>query len=78
VAIVMDELALAEQAAYLGLDSLTLGRHYQQLGLSGIALYEDTVETLAIKGHVAALLGREANAATSLLAEPPPALAGVT
>ncbi len=78
VAIVMDEIALAEQAAYLGLDSLTLGRHYQTHGLSGIAIYEDTVETLAMKGHVAALLGREAHAIATVLGEPPPAVAADT
>jgi hypothetical protein len=74
VAIVMDEIALAEQAAYLGLDALTMGRHYQAHGLTGIAIYEDTVETLAMKGHIAALLGREAHAIAGVLGEPPPAM----
>ena len=78
VAIVMDELALAEQAAYLGLDAFTLGLRYQTHGLSGIALYEDTVETLATKGQVAALLGREAYAVAGVLGEPPPAVAADT
>ncbi len=75
VAIVMDEIALAEQASYLGTDALTLGLHYQTLGLSGIALYEDTVETAANKGRLAALLGREAHAVAALLGEPPPPVA---
>ena len=75
VAIVMDEIALAEQAAYLGLDPLTLGLRYQALGLTGIALYEDTVETAALKGRLAALLGREAYAVAAVLGEPLPAVA---
>ncbi len=75
VAIVMDEIALAEHAAFLGRDVLELGRHYQSLGLSGIALYEDTVETAAMKGRIAALLGREAYALAAALGEPPPAVA---
>ncbi|QRN79505.1 MAG: hypothetical protein JK586_14710 [Nocardiopsis sp. BM-2018] len=75
VAIVMDEIALAEHAAYLGRDVLELGRHYQALGLGGIALYEDTVETAAMKGRIAALLGREAYALAAALGEPPPPVA---
>jgi hypothetical protein len=78
IAIVMDEIALAEQAAYLGRDVLELGRHYQALGLSGIALYEDTVETAAIKGRLAALLGREAYAVAAALGEPRPVVAADT
>jgi len=78
VAIVMDEIALAEQASYLGLDPLTLGLHYQQLGLTGIAIYEDTVETAAMKGRIAALLGREAYAVAAALGEAPPAVAADT
>ena len=75
VAIVMDEIALAEQAAYLGRDTLELGLHYRSLGLSGIALYEDTVETAAIKGRIAALLGREAYAVAAALGEDTPSVA---
>ncbi len=75
VAMVMDEFALAEQASYLGMETLELGLRYQDLGLSGVALYEDTVETAALSGRIAALLGREAYALASLLGEERPAVA---
>ncbi len=78
VAIVMDELALAEQASYLGVSSLELGLRYQALGLGGIALYEDTIETLALKGRAAAMLGREARALAVASGEVPPAIAADT
>lgn len=78
VAIVMDEIALAEQAALLGRDTLELALHYQALGLSGVALYEDTVETAAEKGRLVALLGREAYALAAALGEPLPAVAADT
>ncbi len=76
VAIVMDELALAEQAALLGTSTLELGLHYQRLGLTGIAIYEETIETLARTGAIVALLGREAQALALLAGEPPPAVPG--
>jgi hypothetical protein len=74
VAIVMDELALAEQASYLGVSSLELGLRYGALGLGGIALYEETVETLALKGRAAAMLGREARAVAAAAGQLPPAV----
>ena len=62
VAIVMDEVALAEQGDYVGMSSLELARHYGELGLTGIALYEQTVESLADDGKAAVLSGAEARA----------------
>jgi hypothetical protein len=76
VAIVMDEPALAEQAALLGKTALELGLHYRSLGLAGIAIYEETIETLASTGAIVALLGREAQALAVLAGEPPPAVPG--
>jgi hypothetical protein len=76
VAIVMDELALAEQAALLGRSPLELAIHYQGLGLAGIAVYEETIETLARTGAVVALLGREARAAALLSGQPLPDVPG--
>ena len=43
VAIVMDEIALAEQAALLGRSPLELALHYRALGLPGLAVYEETI-----------------------------------
>jgi len=72
VAIVMDEPALQEQAALLGIPPLELGLHYRSLGLGGIAIYEETIETLARTGAIVALLGREAQALALLTGETPP------
>ena len=72
VLVVMDELALAEQAAYSGTTSLELGLRYRALGLSGVALYEDTLETLARKGAIVALLGSELRALAVAAGELPP------
>jgi hypothetical protein len=74
VSIVMDELALADQARFLGLTSLELGLRYRELGLTGIALYEDTLESLAGKGKIAALRGHEARAAALAAGRPLPDL----
>jgi hypothetical protein len=76
VAVVMDELALAEQAALLGRAPMELALHYQSLGLTGIAVYEETIETLARTGAVVALLGREARAAALLAGQPLPDVPG--
>src|SRR5690554_2202213 len=62
----MDADALAEQAALLGRDSFELALEYQELGLSGIILYEETPETLAAKGRIIALLGHEFTALTAI------------
>jgi hypothetical protein len=72
VSIVMDELALADQAEFLGLTSLELALRYRELGLTGIALYEDTLESLAGKGKIAALLGSQARAAALVAGRPLP------
>ena len=76
VAIVMDEMALAEQAALLGIPTLELGLRYRELGLSGIAIYEETIETLARSGAIVALLGREARALAVARGEAPPPVPG--
>ncbi|HRQ09869.1 MAG: DUF5693 family protein [Trueperaceae bacterium] len=72
VAVVMDEQALAVQGSMVGLTSLELGRRYQALGLPGVALYEDTIETLASKGYAATLLGSELKAQLVAAGEAPP------
>lgn len=74
VAMVMDEQALADQAALVGLTSLELGLRYQVVGLTGIALYEDTVETLVNKGYAVAMLGSEARTQAAVRGEAPPAV----
>ncbi len=72
VAMVIDEMALADQAALLGLTSLELGLRYQALGLGGVALYEDTIESLVAKGRAAAMLGSEAIAQALARGQSPP------
>lgn len=62
VTMLMDGEALNEQAALLGRDPFSLALEYQQVGLNGIILYEDTPETLADKGRIIALDGRQFNA----------------
>src|SRR5690606_1596100 len=74
VALVMDEEALATQADALGIDSLQLGSRYQQLGLTGVALYEDTPASLAAKGKVAVILGSDALAQAALAGEDVPGI----
>lgn len=73
VALVMDELALAAQGNLVGLTSQELALRYQKLGLTGIAVYEDTITSLVNKAYAAAILGGDLKA--SLLASgaaPPP------
>ncbi len=60
VTLLLDEPALAEQANYLGQSSFELAKRYQALGLNGIALYEETLESLETKGKIAMLTGQEA------------------
>lgn len=72
VAIVMDEQALATQGDMIGVTSLELGRRYQALGLPGVALYEDTIETLAAKGYAATMLGSELKAQLVAAGRPAP------
>ena len=78
VAVVMDEVALADQGDYLGLDSFELAQRYQALGLTGIALYEQTVETLADEGRAAVLSGAEARAVAAARGDAIPDVAGDT
>ncbi len=72
VTLVMDEVELANQAQVLGRTSLELAREYQQLGLNGVAIYEDTLESAAAKGRVALMLGAEALTTALLRGEAPP------
>lgn len=78
VAIVMDEIALSEQGDYLGLDSFDVALRYQAAGLTGIALYEQTVETLADDGKAALLTGAEARSLAAARGDPIPDVAGDT
>lgn len=72
VAVVMDAQALELQARALARDPFELALHYRDLGLTGIALYEDTPESLAGKGRVAMTTGAEAIAgAVGAGMEPP-------
>ncbi len=66
VTLLMDGEALQEQAALLGRDAFELALEYQELGLNGVILYEDTPETLAAKGRIIAMLGHEFTALTTL------------
>ena len=72
VTLVMDELALEEQAAVLGQSSFELAQHYQGLGLNGIALYEDTFESIERSGAASVLLGSEAVEAALAQGQAPP------
>lgn len=59
VTILLDEEALAKQAEIKGVSTLELAQHYQELGANGIALYEDTFESLAAKGDIALRYGSD-------------------
>ena len=72
VTLVMDEPALAEQAEVLGQSSFELAQRYQELGLNGIALYEDTFESAEAAGAVSVLLGSEAVEAALAQGQEPP------
>jgi hypothetical protein len=74
VAVVMDEQALADQAALLGISSFELAQRYRDLGLPGIAVYEDNIESLANKGYVAVLMGYELRSQAVARGEEPPAV----
>ena len=62
VTLLMDEQALGEQAAFLGTTSFELAQRYREAGLNGVALYEETFETLAASGSAALLSGNAARA----------------
>ncbi len=72
VAMVMDEQALADQGALIGVSSFELAQRYRDLGLTGIALYEDNLESLANKGYVAVLMGYELRSQAAARGEEPP------
>jgi hypothetical protein len=69
VTLLIDELALTEQAAYKGLVPSALAERYREAGLNGVALFEDTLETLALKGRIALLPSTDARAAAALRGE---------
>ncbi len=60
VTLLIDEAALADQAQYLDVSSLELAKRYQALGANGVAIYEDTFESLEAKGDITVILGSEA------------------
>jgi hypothetical protein len=74
VAVVMDEQALQEQAEAVGSDPFELALRYRELGLGGIALYEETPESLAADGAILAMRGYELQAAVAAAGGAPPAL----
>lgn len=57
VSFVMDEIALESQADYFGKSSFELAKEYKALGLNGIAVYEETLSSLADKGDILLLTG---------------------
>jgi hypothetical protein len=59
VTMLLDEEALAKQAEIKGISTLELAQHYQTLGANGVALYEDTFESLAAKGDIALRYGSD-------------------
>lgn len=72
VSMVMDEQALRDQADALGLDAFELALHYRELGLEGLAVYEETPESLAAAGEIVALRGFElASAVVAAGGDPP-------
>ncbi|MFA5595409.1 MAG: DUF5693 family protein [Trueperaceae bacterium] len=76
VALVMDEMALSQQGALVGLTSLELGRRYQQAGLTGVALYEQTVQTLVARGYAASVLAADLRAQFLIEGLAPPPIPG--
>jgi len=59
VTLLLDEYAVAEQAELLGISSFELAQRYKALGINGIAVYEETLETLEREGDVVYLTGGE-------------------
>ncbi|MGL4611903.1 MAG: DUF5693 family protein [Trueperaceae bacterium] len=59
VTMLLDEEALAKQAEIRGVSTLELAQHYRTLGANGVALYEDTFESLAAKGDIALRYGSD-------------------
>ena len=69
VTLLLDERALTEQAAYEGVSPFALATRYQKAGLNGVAVYEETLETLAEAGKIALLTGADARAEALLRGE---------
>jgi hypothetical protein len=74
VTLLIDGLDLYTQADLLGLAAPELGQRYRALGLNGIALYEETLETLTHKGKVVMMPGSELRAQALARGEEPPQL----
>ena len=58
VSFIIDELALETQASLTGLDKVELAERYKSLGLNGIALYEESLSSLANRGDIVLTTGR--------------------
>jgi hypothetical protein len=79
ITLVMDEQALRQQAEALGLDPFELALRYRSLGLEGVSVYEETLETLAAAGRIVAMRGFElAAAVVAAGGSPPPLPSGST
>jgi hypothetical protein len=76
VALVMDTQALDTQASELGTTPMALAKRYQKLGLTGVAVYEDTIASLVAKDRAVALLGSEARGQAAARGETPPDVPG--
>lgn len=76
VTLIMDEQALADQANQIGIAPMQLAERYRKLGLTGIALYEDTIDSLVAQGDAVALLGSEARSQAAARGETPPDVPG--
>lgn len=74
VTMVMDELALREQAQAIGVDPFELAGRYQEAGLTGVALYEETPESLAALGKIAAMRAGDFRTAVLASGEVPPGI----
>ena len=59
ITFVMDEIALESQADYYGKSSFDLAQEYRKLGLNGIAIYEETLTSLADKGDILLMTGSQ-------------------
>lgn len=69
--LLLDERALEEQAAFEGVSAFALAQRYRKAGLNGIALYEETLETLAEDGKIVLLPATAARAAALIGGERP-------
>ncbi|HKI57571.1 MAG TPA: DUF5693 family protein [Trueperaceae bacterium] len=76
VALVMDAQALTDQAHELGMTPEALAERYRKLGLTGVAVYEDTIASLVAKGRAVAMLGGTARAQAAASGETPPNVPG--